>query len=287
MKSRQQPWKWILAILVGAIVLPLIALLLGILLVTPARVERSSLPAQEATMGTPAIGESIVIPPADAADPPLLSLSPQNPIHIFVILPLIAALILFPIGGVGGLLWWWWLRPKNDATDEYRTGNGKAKTAKVRYVFFGLLLWGALSILFIFDLLGSVSLYPPFVAIYAAFWVLVGALLLYDRRLREKVLILIVFLALVFSLRSVDWNSRKPFLRRLYRIEEGMTYTQVERIMGSYRGSVGGSAKVDGEGHLITGSVSYTHTDEGWGNSDIGMVTFQDGRVAETDFLPD
>ena len=139
----------------------------------------------------------------------------------------------------------------------------------------------------IFDLLGSASFYPVFVVIYTTFWVLIGALLLYDRPIREKVLILAVFVTLIFSLRFIDWNSRKPFLRSLYRIKEGMTHREVEQIMGCYTKSVGTNAQVDGDGYTVTGNVSYTHTDEGWGNSDIGLLTFQGGRVAEIAFLPD
>jgi hypothetical protein len=42
-----------------------------------------------------------------------------------------------------------------------------------------------------------------------------------------------------------------------------MTQRQVEQIMGGYTRSVGASAKVDDEGHLIAGNVSCTHTDVG------------------------
>jgi hypothetical protein len=202
-------------------------------------------------------------------------------------MPLFSAIVLLPIGGVGGIVWWRWLRPQDDGGEIYSNGDAGAKGARIRYVLFGLLFWVALSILLIYDLLGSASLYPQFVAIYAAFWVLVGALLLYDRPLREKVPVLIVFLALVFSLRFVDWNSRKPFLRAFYRIEEGMTYRQVEQVMGGYAGSAGADAEVDEEGYVVAGTISYTHTDEGWGDSDWGLVTFQGGRVVEIEFLPD
>jgi hypothetical protein len=151
----------------------------------------------------------------------------------------------------------------------------------------GLLFWVALSVLCIFDLLGSASLYPVFVVVYTTFWILIGAMVLCDRPMGDKVLILAIFVTLTFSLRFFDWNSRKPFLRDFYRIKEGMTHQQVEQIMGGYARSVGTNAKVDGGGYLVTGSVSYTHTDEGWGNSDIGLLTFQGGRVAEIAFLPD
>ena len=217
----------------------------------------------------------------------LLSLDPQNPVHIFVILPLIAALVLLPLGGLGGIIWWVWFRSKNSARKAYENGEERGKAAQVRYILFGLLLWVALSLYFIFDLLGAASLYPLSTAIYAALWSLVGALLLYDRTLGEKAAILAIFLALIFSVRFVDWNSRKPFLRNLYRVEEGMSYQQVAEIMGSYPGLAGAGTEINGEGQVISGNVSYTHTEEKWGNSDIGVITFQDGLVVETKFLPD
>ena len=57
--------------------------------------------------------------------------------------------------------------------------------------------------------------------------------------------------------------------------------------MGSYPGLVGTGTEINGEGQVISGNVSYTHTEEKWGNSDIGVITFQDGLVVETKFLPD
>jgi hypothetical protein len=285
MKSTQRLQKWILLALAGMVVLPVVALVLGILLVTPIRSERS--PVLESTIAAPSEGEPVIVPPVSAQISPLLSLDPQNPVHIFVVMPLIAALVVLPITGVTGIVWWVWLRPKNDSTEAYENGEGEEKSTRVRHALFGILLWVALSMLFIFDLLGAASLYPLFIAIYVVFCTLVGALLLYDRHLGEKAAILVLFLALVFSIRFVDWNSRKPFLRDFYRVEEGMTYQQVEQIMGSYTGSAGLSAEIDEQGHVVEGSVSYTHTDEGWGDSDIGLVTFQDGVVAETEFLPD
>lgn len=287
MKATQRPLKWILLVLAGLIVLPVMVLGLGILWVTPVRVERFPIPNEDVATVAPLDAESAALPPVSTPDPPLLSLNPQNRVHLFVILPLIAALTLLLIGGVGGLAWWNWLRPQDDEAKAYGNEDGRAKGARARYALFALLLWAALSVLFILDLLGSASLYPQFVAIYAAFWVLIGVLLLYDRPLREKALILAVFLTLVFSLCFIGWNSRKPFLRDFYRIEEGMTHRQVEQIMEGYMRSVGASAEVDDEGYLVAGNVSYTHTDEGWGNSDIGLLTFQGGRVVEIAFLPD
>jgi hypothetical protein len=138
----------------------------------------------------------------------------------------------------------------------------------------------------------AVSIYPRFVAIYAAFWVLVGALLLHGRPTREKVLTLALFVAVLVSVRFIDWNSRKPFLKDLHSIKEGMTPVQVEEIMGHHmqgggRPLASPETEVDERGQIATGTVTYRHTNEGWGDSDWGVVTFEDGRVVRTEFLPD
>jgi hypothetical protein len=216
-----------------------------------------------------------------------LALNPQNRIHLFVVMPLLAGVAVLVTGGVGGVVWWTWLRIPADRTDVYGDDARPDERSTLRFGLFLLLLWMALSILFIFDLAGSASLYPLFVAVYAGFWILVGALLLYDRPLREKILILVLFLILLVSLRFVNWNSRKPFLRDLYRIDVGMTYPQVERIMSGYERSFATDVPVDEQGQPVTGRVAYTHTDAAWGDSDVGLLTFENGRVAEIDFLPD
>jgi hypothetical protein len=205
--------------------------------------------------------------------------------------PIIAGLVLLVGGAIVAVVLTRWVGshpPTEDADSD------AGRWARLRYPFLALAFWMALSIFLILDLgLGlAVSIYPRFVAIYAAFWVLVGALLLHGRPTREKVLVLVPFVVVLFSVRFIDWNSRKPFLRDLHSIREGMTPIQVEQIMGRYMRS-GGRAlaspetEVDDGGQILTGTVTYRHTDEGWGDSDWGVVTFQDGRVVETEFLPD
>ncbi|MGD2178994.1 MAG: hypothetical protein PVG71_14365, partial [Anaerolineae bacterium] len=94
----------------------------------------------------------------------------------------------------------------------------------------------ALSIFLILALgLGlAVSIYPRFVAIYAAFWVLARVLLLHGRPAREIVLVLVPSVAVLFSVRFIDWNSGMPFLGALHSIREGMAPVQVEKAMGRY-----------------------------------------------------
>jgi hypothetical protein len=165
-----------------------------------------------------------------------------------------------------------------------------------RYVLLMFPLGFALGFYVILDLGVSVSVYLGFAALYAAFWALVLLLLLWGSPARHKLLILALSIIVVFSIRFVDWNSRKPFLKDLYRIKEGMTVAQVEQIMGGYMtgggvplGSPG--TRLDGrlveQGELVTGTIAYRHTNEGWGNSDWGVVTFEGGRVVDVWFSPD
>ena len=285
MKHSPRPWKWLFVLLLGLIVLPLISLGLGIRWVTPLRTTRRSYPGDETSIEAGAAESTTSLP--SETTPAQFALNPQNRIHLFLVMPLFAGLTVLFIGGLGGIIWWTWLRPPASEVNAYRDDAEYDGSRTNRLALFILLLWAALSILFIFDLLGAASLYPIFVAIYAGFWTLVGALLLYDRPLREKGLALVLFLIAVFSLRFVNWNSRKPFLRDLYRIDEGMTYPQVERMMKGYERSLGNDTRVDEQGQPVSGSIAYTHTDAAWGNSDIGLVTFENEHVTEIQYLPD
>ena len=41
----------------------------------------------------------------------------------------------------------------------------------------------------------------------------------------------------------------------------------------------------DEQGQIVTGWLTYRHTDEGWADSGWGVVTFENGRVVEVRFL--
>jgi hypothetical protein len=166
-------------------------------------------------------------------------------------------------------------------------GRDRDKGVVARYLLLGLLSWYTLSVFLILDLAGSVSLHWQFVAIYAVVWVLVGLTILHPRPLREKILVLALFLVLILSIRFVDWNSRKPFLRNLERVSVGSTAVEADQIMAGYQKGVSPFAQVDEQGSIVRGTVSYRHTTEGWGNSDLGLLTFESGLVAGVKYLPD
>jgi len=305
-RSGAHPWKWIVLFGLILVMLPLLVVALGILWVTPVRVERSYVgvaptvrmvsaePTATLELTPTTSGLSLTgTPPGDASRPdptpvrntPPISLSivPDSALEAFAIPPLIAGLMVLIGAGLVALFLKRW---SGDEEDD--------RGPKSRVVLLALALWIALSLFLILDLgLGlTVSIYPRFVAAYAAFWVLVGALLLHYRPMREKVLILVLFVVVVLSVRFIDWNSRKPFLRDLYSIREGMTSSQVEEIMDGYMKGEGRpldspDTESDGRGQIVTGTVTYRHTDEGWGDSDWGVVTFEDERVVEVRFLHD
>ena len=310
--------KWIvILVLLVLLALPLFAPICGILWVVPIRSTQrmvtpmvqivavdaptaTPLPALTASDATPSDAPQ---PTVAAADTPYSTSVPSgsawslNPFNraIFIILPGIAGLVVLTGAAVVAVIVKRWKGSDTQAKDTSIYGhNGGiwARTTKLRYALLAFAFWLALSIFLILDLGLAVSLYLRFVAIYTAFWVLFGALLLYGRPMRQTLLILGLFVMVAFSVRFVDWNSRKPFLKDFYRIREGMTPAQVEQIMGDYMiggGAPLGSPKTDlnERGEIVTGTVTYRHTDEGWGNSDWGVVTFENGRVVQTEFLPD
>ena len=217
--------------------------------------------------------------------PRLLSLDPQNALHHLVVLPLLAGLALLGGAAVVRIIVRRWPCPARQGAEFPQRQSGKG--ARAQYVLLGLSFWIALSVFLILDLTGSISLSPGFVAIYALCWVLASLLLLYSRPLREKVVILTLFLVVLCSVRFVDWNTRKPFLRALDRVTAGITEAQADEIMDGYMKGISPMAQVDEQGGIDWGTVSYRHTTEAWGNVDAAVLAFQNGRVVRVDYLPD
>ena len=299
----------VLLVLLALCALPLLAVVGGILLVTPLSstrtvdhgpepmirvVEIQATPAATLLPTPTAAGAVTANPPQSVSTSTDntrsdLGLNPFSKLTMLVILPGIAGLVLL-IGAAAAALIvknWGESDPqlKNTGTNG-DNGGKRARTAKLRYGLLAFIFWIALSFFFMLDLNFSVSLYFRFVAIYIAFWFLVGALLLRGSPTRHKLLILGLFVVIVFSVRFVNWTTLKPFLKDFYSIKEGMTPAQVEQIMGSY--IIGdGKTEINEQGEIVAGSITYRHTNEGWGDSDWGVATFEDGRVVEIEFLPD
>ena len=310
MEKSPSPWKWIAILtLLILVALPLLAVVLGILWVAPVKVKRSyavptiqafsaestatPLPASTVPDVAPTDVPQPTSPSASSAGPTLLSIVPDTLLEAFAISSLVAGLTLL-VGAiiVAAILRKW----PPSATQLQSSDRNKAGWVRVRVVLLALIFWIGLSVYLVFDISYAVSLYPKFVAIYAAVLVLAGALLLYGRSRREKALILTLLLTVVVSVRFIDWNSRKLFLKHFFRIREGMTESQTDQIMSGYmKGYFGGpppslrdrEVAYDEQGKIVTGWVTYRHTKEGWADSDWGEVTFESGHVVQTRFLPD
>jgi hypothetical protein len=154
-----------------------------------------------------------------------------------------------------------------------------------KYGLLALLFVTALGILVALDLFAAVSLYLRFVAVYTAFWVLIGGLLLRGTPVRHRLMLLVVFVAQVAAIHLVNWNSRKPFLKDFDRIDEGMTEAQVDWIMGRYIKETDLPPIPLGEGGESVEAVVYRHTDESWGEADWCIVAFEGGRVGQKELF--
>ena len=305
--GKQGTGKWVLVFgLLSLLALPLCVVVGGVMVVTPVRGSQTVIegPSPEVVMvaaNSTAIPATVTVPAVpssdSAADPSQpsagsLSLTPGE--TSFFVLPGLAGLVVL----LGAAIMVGLGRSRSpDASqmeDNEDNGDRPAWLTRVRLGFLAFAFWFALSVFLILDVNFAVSVYLEFVVIYGGFWILVGALLLVGRPARDKLLILGLFALLLFSVQFVNWNSRKPFLRSFHRIEVGMSAPQVEQTMLGYMKDYGGGppgswpqTQFDDEGAIVNGSVTFRHTREGWGDSDWGVVTFEDGRVAETRFLPD
>jgi hypothetical protein len=151
----------------------------------------------------------------------------------------------------------------------------------------GLLLLIALGIFLIYDLIAALSVHLQFTLAYTIFWVVLGALLLRRTPRQLRLSLLILFVGAMITISLINWDSRKPFLRHFYQVEVGMTATQADQVMQGYMKFISPMTQVNERGEILAGPVSYRHTEEGWGDSDVGLLIFKNGRVVETDFYPD
>lgn len=137
-------------------------------------------------------------------------------------------------------------------------------------------------VLYVWMELATHSMLYPWLAtgVFAAFFALPALILLWRAPWQTKLAFIGIFLLAILLVRNLDWNTRKPFLRGLDSIRQGMTVEQADAAMqGFMRGPATGISEY--------GTVNYRHTDEGWGNSDIGLVTFADGVVSKVEYMPD
>ncbi|NMO16044.1 hypothetical protein HPC49_01575 [Pyxidicoccus fallax] len=171
-----------------------------------------------------------------------------------------------------------------------------------------LLLVALLNFFLVYDLLMAASLSTPWLAGVLGTGLLLGFFGTRAAPRKVRVGLLLGFVVGIGAIRAAEWNSRKPFLRDLYSVKPGMTQAEVEAIMGRYLHGTGWPAHplsptgtvvdaASGATHASTstprgelalaGSIVYRHTNEGWANSDWGIVRFENGRVSDVSFSPD
>jgi len=113
------------------------------------------------------------------------------------------------------------------------------------------------------------------------------------RKRGQRVKVVSLSVLLVFSMRYWDFNSRKSFLRRFNGLENGDTREEVLQHMEGYRYGQGKGfifARTKQQHPDVADrveNVCFTHTREGWGNSDWGLVYFVDGKLWDTQFSHD
>ncbi len=96
-------------------------------------------------------------------------------------------------------------------------------------------------------------------------------------------------LALAVAIRLIEWTPVKPFVRDLHSIQPEMTEAEVDRIMAKYVRGTGwpASSAKGGRGELRFPTTIIFRPTSSPGDSNWGVVTFENGRVGEVDFSPD
>ncbi len=103
------------------------------------------------------------------------------------------------------------------------------------------------------------------------------------RRLLAAVAIYAAFAAWIVTLRRVDWDERKPFLRAFQQIHVGMTRSEVEALMRTE--FLGRKAPTSG---WDASHERYTlDPDDARYDSEIVFIRISEGRVVSADYLPD
>jgi hypothetical protein len=89
----------------------------------------------------------------------------------------------------------------------------------------------------------------------------------------------LVWVGALLALHLVPWTSRKIFLAEFERIEAGMSIERVHSILAP--------VSLSPERQTDLSERGYRHSDAARFDSDVGLVRFADGRVTDTEFLPD
>jgi hypothetical protein len=104
----------------------------------------------------------------------------------------------------------------------------------------------------------------------------IGAYVLRNQKLVDRLTLLSVLACLILTTKYIDWNSRKPLVRDMYKIAIGMSFDEVDAIMRHHIGH-------DGEPNSVEANdtqLSYV-TQQG---ADMVSIHLSDGKVTSIIF---
>ncbi|MFC1601863.1 hypothetical protein ACFL34_05885 [Candidatus Sumerlaeota bacterium] len=168
---------------------------------------------------------------------------------------------------------------------ECMAGEAVLRNNLLAYLFFAMVVFCFFDLV-CFSFGVAITASPYFVALFTVFSVFLLIRLGQLPSRSSCVLVSAILLICAFSVRYVEWDTRKSFILDLNRIRPGMTRGEVNEIMANYiRGT---SWYTEEQGVRVESALVFMHTDDPLGPScDGGIVMMKDGRVVSADFVLD
>ena len=137
-------------------------------------------------------------------------------------------------------------------------------------------------LLYLIERIEPVTVMPLSTTVGTLIFTVVAFWLLRQSPIQTRLTIVSICAVMILSTRFMDWNSRKPFLRDLLRLRNGMTGEQVKGIMSRHTTSEEADDDMN-----TSATLYYRHSDDAEYNADWGKITMRGGRVVAVHFLPD
>lgn len=130
----------------------------------------------------------------------------------------------------------------------------------------------------------AISVTPLVTPLCAILGISFGYYLVRDLHIKDRFAILALLSALVLGTKYVDWNPIKALARDMFRLEAGMTFDEVDKIMSNHKHPRGGESYNDFKvaSEEIDEAVYMPPT-----TADMVTVRFQDGTVTAINFSHD
>lgn len=128
------------------------------------------------------------------------------------------------------------------------------------------------------------SVTPLVTPLCAVLGIIFGYYIVRQLDIRDRLMTLALLSSLILGTKYVDWNPRKPLIRDMYRIEAGMTFDEVDKIMSRHKHPRGSESYDNFEETLEEKDEAAYMTAT---TADIVSVKFQDGKVATIKFSHD